>query len=278
MPLTPSETRQLLERLGHRPRRQLGQNFLVDGNIVRKSLELAQVSPGDRVVEIGPGLGTLTSALLDAGASVWAIEFDERLHAHLASSLVPASGGRLHLIRGDGVEHPLAGLDPGPGMLAFKIVANLPYSISTPWLDRVLGGPLPARMVLMVQREAADRFLAEPGSKSFGAITIFLRSAYDAAPGHTVSAGCFFPRPDVESFLLHLVRKPAPVALTPSIRAIVRLLFQQRRKQIGALLRRHAPHAAEAWLPVLRRAGLDERARPEDIPLAAWQQFPDPLV
>jgi 16S rRNA (adenine1518-N6/adenine1519-N6)-dimethyltransferase len=276
MPLTPSETRQLLENLGHRPRRPLGQNFLVDGNIVRKSLELARIAPGDRVVEIGPGLGTLTSALLDAGAHVWAVELDDRLHAHLATALVPASGGRLTLLHGDAVDHPLAGLQPNG--LGFKIVANLPYSISTPWLDAVLAGPLPERMVLMVQREAADRFLADHGSKDFGAITIFLRSAFDAAPGHTVSAACFFPRPDVESFLLHLVRKPAPVTLAPEVRAIIRTLFQQRRKQIGALLRRHAPTAAPGWLPVLRAAGLDERARAEDIPLSAWQQLKGPLV
>lgn len=276
MPLTPSETRQLLDSLGHRPRRQLGQNFLVDGNIVRKSLDLAQVAPHDRIVEIGPGLGTLTSALLDAGASVWAVEFDGHLHAHLASTLVPTSDGRLHLLQGDAVDHPLAGLEPGTA--PFKVVANLPYSISTPWLDGLLAGPLPERMVLMVQREAADRFLAGPGTKAFGAITIFLRSAFDAAPGHAVSAGCFYPRPDVESFLLHLVRRPSPVTLPPAVRATIRALFQQRRKQIGALLRRHAPGAASIWLPILREAGLDERARPEQIPIAAWQQFPDPLV
>jgi 16S rRNA (adenine1518-N6/adenine1519-N6)-dimethyltransferase len=133
-------------------------------------------------------------------------------------------------------------------------------------------------MVLMVQRESADRFLADHGSKNFGAITIFLRSAFDAAPGHTVSAACFFPRPDVESFLLHLVRKPSPVTLAPEVRAIIRTLFQQRRKQIGALLRRHAPAAAAGWLPVLRACGLDERARAEDIPLSAWQQLKGPLV
>ena len=276
MPLTPSDTRQLLEKLGHHPRRPLGQNFLIDGNIVRKSLELARVAPGDRIVEVGPGLGTLTSALLDAGASVWAVELDPRLHGHLASTLAPASAGRFSLILGDAVEHPLAGLDPAG--VPFKIVANLPYSISTPWLDAVLSGPLPERMVLMVQREAAERFMAEPGTKSFGAITIFLRLAFDSAPGHTVSAGCFYPRPDVESFLLHLVRKDNPVILSPGVRGVIRVLFQQRRKQIGSLLRRHAPTAAPLWIPALATHGLDERARPEEIPLPAWQQFPHTFV
>ncbi|HLP07834.1 MAG TPA: 16S rRNA (adenine(1518)-N(6)/adenine(1519)-N(6))-dimethyltransferase RsmA [Opitutaceae bacterium] len=271
MPLSPSTTRALLEQLGHRPNRQLGQNFLVDGNIVRKSLELAAIQPGDRVVEIGPGLGTLTGELLDAGAEVWAVEFDPRLHAHLAATVVPGAGGRLHLLHGDAVAHPLASYDPALG--DFKIVANLPYAISTPWFDGVLSGPLPERTVLMVQREAADRFLAEPGTKSFGAISIFLQSAFVAAPGHAVSRNCFFPAPDVDSYLLNLQRRAAPHRFHESTRQLVRACFQQRRKQIGALLRRHDPAALAAWEPKLAAAGLDLRARPEQIPTPLWQEL-----
>src|SRR5258708_32476794 len=113
MPLSPSATRDLLAALGHSPKRFLGQNFLVDGNIVRKSLELAAVAPGDTVIEIGPGLGTLTSALLSAGANVWAVEKDRTLHAHLTATLAPQFPGRFHLLLGDAVEHPLAGFDAG---------------------------------------------------------------------------------------------------------------------------------------------------------------------
>src|SRR6266568_9411636 len=109
MPLTPSATRDLLSQLGHQPKRFLGQNFLVDGNIVRKSLELGGVRAGDIVVEIGPGLGTLTSALLESGASVWAVEKDRTLHEHLLQTLVPRFLDTLHLLEGDAVEHPLAG-------------------------------------------------------------------------------------------------------------------------------------------------------------------------
>ena len=170
MPLSPSTTRELLARLGHQPKRFLGQNFLVDGNIVRKSLELAQIAAGDRVVEVGPGLGTLTGALLEAGAEVWAVEKDRHLHQHLEETLVPASAGRLHLLEGDAVEHPLAGYGGGyPGTASecppFKVVANLPYAISTPWMDAVLAGPLPERMVLMLQQEAAQRYAAKPGDR-----------------------------------------------------------------------------------------------------------------
>ncbi len=271
MPLSPSATRALLEQLGHRPNRQLGQNFLVDGNIVRKSLELAAVRPGDRVVEIGPGLGTLTGELLAAGAEVWAVEFDPRLHAHLSTTAVPAAGGRLHLLHGDAVAHPLAGYDPAQG--DFKIVANLPYAISTPWFDGVLAGPLPERTVLMVQREAADRFLAEPGTKSFGAISILLQSAFAAAPGHAVSRHCFFPAPDVDSYLLNLQRLPEPHRFKEATRQLIRACFQQRRKQIGALLRRHDPDTLAIWEPRLALAGLDLRARPEQIPAALWREL-----
>ena len=193
MPLTPTATRDLLARLGHKPKRFLGQNFLVDGNIVRKSLALGEVRPGDAIVEIGPGLGTLTSALLEAGAEVWAVEKDRALHAHLAATLETEFPGRLHLREGDAIEHPLAGLPAGSAAAGFKIIANLPYAISTPWMDAVLSGPLPLRMVLMLQREAAARYTARPGTKDFSAISIFVQSACDVAPGHPVAAACFYP-------------------------------------------------------------------------------------
>lgn len=273
MPLTPSATRELLEKLGHTPKRFLGQNFLVDGNIVRKSLELAEVAPGDRVVEVGPGLGTLTGALLEGGAEVWAVEKDRQLFAHLEASLLPGYAARFHLVEGDAVELPLANLPTDQAAQGFKVVANLPYAISTPWMDAVLGGPLPQRMVLMLQQEAAQRYVASPGTKQFSAISIFLQAAYDVAPGHKVSAACFFPRPDIESYLLHLVRKPQPYVFSPEIKALVRGFFQQRRKQIGALVRERGGPAGQAWLGRLEAAGVSGRARPEEIPLSLWTEM-----
>jgi len=272
MPLTPTATRELLAQLGHQPKRFLGQNFLVDGNIVRKSLELAQVRAGDAVIEVGPGLGTLTTALLEAGAAVWAVEKDRTLHAHLQAQLAPRFPSTLHLLEGDAVEHPLAGYQPASGA-GFKIVANLPYAIATPWLDAVLAGALPERLVLMLQQEAAQRYAAAPGSKSFGAISIFLQAAYDVQPGHRVAASCFHPRPDVESHLLNLVRRQAPFIFNPTAKAVIRACFQQRRKQLGALLRAHLPAAAPKWRELLAEAGLSEKARPEDIPTEWWIRF-----
>ncbi|WP_438482983.1 16S rRNA (adenine(1518)-N(6)/adenine(1519)-N(6))-dimethyltransferase RsmA [Oleiharenicola lentus] len=273
MPLTPSGTREVLKKLGHEPKRFLGQNFLVDGNIVRKSLELGDVKAGDVVVEVGPGLGTLTSALLEAGAEVWAVEKDRQLHAHLTETLVPTHPEKFHLLEGDAMEHPIADL-PTDKAASFKIVANLPYAIATPWLDEVLSGPLPARMVLMLQQEAAQRYVAQPDSKSFGAISIALQAAYDVAPGHKVGSGCFYPPPDIESYLLHLARKPAPYVFDAKTKAVIRACFQQRRKQIGGLLRgKVSAENAAAWCAELTAAGLGPSARPEQIPVSLWQKL-----
>ena len=297
MPLSPSLTRELLARLNHQPKRFLGQNFLVDGNIVRKSLDLAGITAGDLVVEIGPGLGTLTSALLEAGAEVWAVEKDRQLHAHLTETVASAHP-RLHLLEGDAMDHPLAGFtrmatgalppisqpiadsdnavppDGHDSLRPFKIVANLPYAIATPWLDAVLNGPLPERMVLMLQQEAAQRYTAQPGSKQFGAISIFLQAAYEVAPGHKVDASCFYPRPDIESYLLHLTRRAEPFLFPPAAKTMIRACFQQRRKQIGGLLRDKLPGGGAGWIARLEAAGLGHQTRPEQIPVALWREFP----
>lgn len=272
MPLTLTGTRELLARLGHSPKRFLGQNFLIDGNIVRKSVELGEVRPGDAVVEVGPGLGTLTSALLAAGADVWAVEKDATMAAHLRATLATEHPGRLHLIEEDAVAHPIGAL-PAERQPNFKIVANLPYAISTPWMDAVLGGPLPRRMVLMLQQEAAQRYVAEPGTKQFGAISIFVQSAFHTERGHKVPASCFFPAPEVESCLLNLALRADPFVFAPAVKRLIRACFQQRRKQIGSLLRDKLPQGGAAWLALLPTAGLDARARPEEIPVALWRKL-----
>jgi len=265
-PLSPSETRTLLEQLAHRPRHSLGQNFLIDGNIVRKSLDLAQIRADDTVIEVGPGLGTLTRALLSRGAQVWAVEKDPVLHEYLSQTLVANFPTSFHLLLGDALDFPLADFKGSE----FKIVANLPYAISTPWLDGVLEQRLPERMVLMLQQEASQRYCAKPGTKAFGAISIFVQSAYTIAPGHKVAAACFYPKPDIESFLLHLVRKEVPVLFKPEFKTLIRGVFQQRRKQIGSLLKDRLPDQGKAWIECLTDAGLSAQSRPEDIPIELW--------
>ncbi len=274
MPLSLTDTLALLRDIGQNPRVSLGQNFLVDGNIVAKSVALADIRAEDTVVEVGPGLGTLTRALLDTGATLYAIELDLKLHAYLERELVPASGGRLHLVQGDAVEHPLAKLPEG---IPFKVVANLPYAISSPWMEALFAhSPLPRRMVLMLQNEAAERYMAEAGTKNFGAISVVVQCAYERKPGHKVPASCFHPRPEVGSQLLHLELRKDSRILSAATRALIRRLFQQRRKQLGSLCR--ADPTLSAWLERLVQDGLDPRTRPEAVPVEKWTLLEDFVI
>jgi 16S rRNA (adenine1518-N6/adenine1519-N6)-dimethyltransferase len=270
VPLNLSETLDLLRKIGQNPRGSLGQNFLIDGNIVEKSVALGEVTAADTVVEVGPGLGTLTRTLLATGATVHAIELDLKLHAFLASTVAADYPNTFHLMQGDAVDHPLAALPQG---VPFKIVANLPYAISSPWMEAIFAhNPLPERMVLMLQSEAAERYMADPGSKSFGAISIFVQCAFERLPGHKVSAACFYPRPEVGNQLLHLKRRPDARILSEGTRAAIRKIFQQRRKQLGALCRGEAP--LEAWLAEIgKEQGIDPRTRPEAVPVDAWTRL-----
>jgi len=273
-PFGLSQTRELLATLDHRPVHKLGQNFLVDGNIVRKSLELAEVKPGDIVVEVGPGLGTLTTTLLAAGATVYAVERDPRLAQHLRDRVAPDYPGRFFLHEGDAMDAPLAGYpasaDAGK---PFKIVANLPYAISTPWMDEIIRSPLqPEILVLMLQREAADRLTAPFGTKHYSGITVALGASFEKKPGHAVPAKCFFPPPEVESYLLHLRKRSDGRALKPATRDILRGVFMHRRKQLGAALKflETRPAGLEAWLAGLGRFGHAVTDRPEVIRPEAW--------
>lgn len=269
--LTPSATRALLECLGHRPVRKWGQNFLIDPNLVAKSLELANVQSGDHIVEIGPGLGCLTAALLNAGTSVYAVEIDKRLAAHLRERF--GARAAFHLHEGDAVETPTAAKPPEA--IPWKVIANLPYAISTPWLEQLLRcADLPESLTLMLQREAAQRFTAPPGTKAFSAITIFLQSTYEATGEHRVARQCFYPVPGVDSQLLQLRRKPNPVRFAESTRELIRTLFTQRRKQIGPLARQLLGEtAAEAWFTHLAAHGHSPQSRAEALPLSCWARL-----
>lgn len=269
-PLSPTATRELLKQLEHFPNKKLGQNFLVDGNIVRKSVELAELDADSVVVEVGPGLGSLTRALLDSGASVWAVERDATLAAHVRANVLPTHP-KLHLTEGDCLDFPLAGLPPECACAGYNIVANLPYAVSTPWMDAVLAGELPERMVLMLQKEAGDRYAAPHGSKTFGAISIFLQSAFTVHGKHLVSAQCFHPAPKVDSVLLRLDRKADAVRFSPAARECARRIFTQRRKQLGALCKRDPQAEALAWFQDLLEQGVPPTIRPEDLPIEHWQ-------
>ena len=270
-PLSQTETRELLARLSHMPKKWLGQNFLIDGNIVRKSLELAEIKAGDRVLEAGPGLGTLTRTLLGAGVDLHAVEADPTMVYHLKQSLLPRWPQTFHLTEGDAVEKPLADLvNPADG--SFKVVANLPYAISTPWMDAICAGPHPEIMVLMLQREAADRLTAEVGTKHWSAVTAQVALAFEKVKLHPVPGQSFNPPPKVDSCLLVLKRRPDARRFSARAREVARALFTQRRKQVGSAARKLFPGQADVtrWLAGLPAYGVTALARPETIPAEAW--------
>jgi 16S rRNA (adenine1518-N6/adenine1519-N6)-dimethyltransferase len=270
-PLSLSETRDLLARLSHMPRKWLGQNFLVDGNIVRKSLELGEVKSGDIVLEVGPGLGTLSRTLLGAGVDLHAVEADRTMVHHLHESLLPRWPHTFHLTEGDAVDLPLADLkNPADG--SFKVIANLPYAISTPWMDAICAGPHPSLMVLMLQREAAERLTADVGTKHWSAVTAQVDLAFEKIRVHPVPSQSFNPPPKVDSCLLVLKRRSNAQRFSPRAREVARALFTQRRKQVGSSAKKLFPGSTDVinWLNGLSEYGLTPQARPEDIPSKAW--------
>ncbi|MCD8298230.1 MAG: 16S rRNA (adenine(1518)-N(6)/adenine(1519)-N(6))-dimethyltransferase RsmA [Opitutae bacterium] len=275
-PFNLSQTRELLDAISHSPKKWLGQNFLVDGNIVRKSLALAEIAAGDIVVEIGPGLGTLTTSLLQTGARVFAVERDPALAEHLRQKVAPDYVSSFDLLEADAMDFPLGTLPQSDAAtMPFKIVANLPYAISTPWMDAVLEcDNLPRTIVLMLQKEAADRFSAEAGMKNFGALSIFLEAAYDRAPGHKVPAQCFFPQPKIDSCLLNLRLKKNPRQFAATTKKVVREIFIYRRKQVSSALKKIGTTVPESvvaeWFSLLPQFGCEPCSRPESIPVPAW--------
>ena len=273
MPLTPTTTRALLGELDHRPQKKLGQNFLVDGNLVRKSLDMADLPPESTVVEIGPGLGSLTGALLDAGHKVHAIEIDSTLTRHLEKTFSEQiAQARLNLVETDAVQTPIGNLPEETE--EFHIVANLPYAISSPWLEAVLAsGRLPRRMVLMLQKESADRYLAKHDSKSYGALAIFLSGSFTGGDMHVVSRRCFHPAPAVDSVLLRLDCREDPFLFSGEVRELVRRLFTRRRKQLGVLAKTEKPEVLQRIMDWLSQEELSPTLRPEQVPADKWRSL-----
>ena len=272
MPLSPTLTREILRQIEHVPNKKLGQNFLIDGNIVRKSIELADIDSPSIVIEIGPGLGTLSQAILDTGAELWAIERDPKLSAYLRSSIL-GDAPNFNLIDGDCLEDPHAGLTRLCKSQDFRIIANLPYAVATPWMDLILSKPLPKRMVLMLQKEAADRYVADPSNKTFGAISIFLQSSFSLHSSHLVKRPCFLPVPKVDSVLIRLDQKENPIHFSKSAKECVRRIFTQRRKQLGVLCKSENNPQISAWFDSLLLSGISPTIRPEALPLHCWQML-----
>jgi 16S rRNA (adenine1518-N6/adenine1519-N6)-dimethyltransferase len=264
--LSPTDVRSLLREHGVHPSRALGQNFLADANTAERIVRLAQVGSGDRVLEIGPGLGSLTLALAATGAQVLAVELDRHLIPVLES--VVGGVGDVTVVQGDALEVDFAiRLDGGP----WSCVSNLPYNVATPVLMRLLEDvPQVTRFLVMVQREVGERLAAAPGSRRCGAASVKVAYHAEARIVGSVPASVFVPRPNVESVLVRLDRRRAPAVDVPSpavMFALVRAGFAQRRKMLRRSLR---PVLGDRLDDVLAAAGVDPRARAEALDLGAW--------
>ena len=267
-PPTPGQLRRLLRDEGLRPRKSLSQNFLADPEALDAIVAAAELAPGDRVVEVGPGLGVLTRRLLAAGADVLAVELDPRLADYLRRELGEVPG--FQLIEADALDlHPR---DVFPGQ-AFKLVANIPYHITSPLLHAFLEGDRPPELaVLLVQAEVAERVAAEPGRTSY--LSIFAQNVAAADVVARVPAASFEPAPEVDSAVLRLRRRERP-AIPPGdgrepFYRIVQAAFRQRRKQIHNALLRELPLDRTALDAALASCGVDGERRAQTLSVDEW--------
>jgi 16S rRNA (adenine1518-N6/adenine1519-N6)-dimethyltransferase len=266
--LTPRQVRALLDEHGLSPSRALGQNFVADPNTVRRIARLAEVGPGDRVVEIGPGLGSLTLALAETGAAVTAVELDRHLLPALRSVVEPVG---VRVVQGDAMrldwDDLLGPLDPDH---PWALVANLPYNVATPLVLELLARvPAIERMLVMVQREVAERLAAGPGSRAYGIPSVKVAYRAEAEVVGRVPPTVFIPPPRVASALVRVRRLPAPAVDVDADRLfrLVEAGFGQRRK----MLRRALAGLVDA--EGFARAGVPPDARAEQIDLAAWARL-----
>jgi 16S rRNA (adenine1518-N6/adenine1519-N6)-dimethyltransferase len=251
-----SEIAALLEKHGLSPIHRLGQHFLADANITRKVVSVAEVGPGDNVVEVGAGTGTLTAALVEAGAHVVAYEVDSGLRPLLEEV---TAGLDVDLRFEDIMDVDLsAELDPGA---VWKMVANLPYNVGTPLvLDAMRHHGQVQLFVVMVQREVADRFCAPPGGKDYGLPSVVAQIHTKPRIDFVVPPQVFYPAPRVESAVLVMPRVPAPEHSERAIE-LAGVAFRQRRKMLRRSLAEEFDHPSE----VLAASGIDPTARAEDL-------------
>jgi 16S rRNA (adenine1518-N6/adenine1519-N6)-dimethyltransferase len=270
--LRPADVRRLLAEHGLAPTKRFGQNFVVDANTVRKVVRDAGVEPGDLVCEVGPGLGSLTLALREAGARVVAIEVDAGMVRALAEVLGDDEEARI--VHADALDvdwDELLGGEPA------ALVANLPYNVATPIVMRCLAAGRFTRLLVMVQREVGRRWAAQVGDPLYAAVSVKIAALADARVAGTVKRGAFYPVPNVESVTVRLDPVPwsHPVAREPLF-ALVEGGFAQRRKRLrnalsagGAVGGGPVASAAEVERALVA-AGLDAGARAEELDLAGW--------
>jgi 16S rRNA (adenine1518-N6/adenine1519-N6)-dimethyltransferase len=272
--LGPADIRALAHRLGLRPTKALGQNFLHDANTIRRIVRTAELTEGESVLEVGPGLGSLTLGLLEAGAQVSAVEVDPVLATALPDTVAARAGAGAALTVHTGDAARLEPL-PEPGPTA--VVANLPYNVAVPIVLHLLQIQSSLRRgLVLVQQEVADRLCAPPGSRVYGAPSVKLAWYAAARPAGSVARTVFWPAPNVDSGLVRFVRRDPPARpdglSRADVFAVIDAAFAQRRKTLRAALAGWAGSAANAEA-ALRRAGIDPVRRGETLDVAEFARL-----
>lgn len=281
---TPSRTKEILKKHGFTFKKSLGQNFLTEPNILRKIVETAGIDENTDVIEVGPGIGALTEQLARNAAQVLAFEIDDRLLPVLQDTLAPYPN--VTVVHQDVLEADLVKTtgEVFTKDLPIKVVANLPYYITTPIMMHFLESDLPvAEMVVMMQREVADRISAAPGTKAYGSLTIAVQYYMEAKLAFIVPKTVFVPQPNVDSAILKLTRRPTPAVAVTDEQAFFRLTkaaFQLRRKTLwNNLLHAYGKDdATKAWLTKsLEEADIDPKRRGETLSLAEFAALSNAL-
>lgn len=273
--------RTLAESLGVAPTKKWGQNFVVDGGTVRRIVRIAGVTQGDHVVEVGPGLGSLTLALLEAGAHVTAIEIDPVLASALPATVAqraPEQAGALTVIQDDALR--VRGLGgSGNGNPPTLLVANLPYNVSVPVILHFLEiFPTLERVLVMVQSEVADRLAAPPGSRTYGIPSAKAAWYCDVRRAGNVGRSVFWPVPRVDSALVLMQRRAVPLTSAPrdTVFAVIDAAFSQRRKALRGALAAVAGSASAAE-SALRAAGIEPLTRGEQLGIDGFVRIAEEL-
>jgi 16S rRNA (adenine1518-N6/adenine1519-N6)-dimethyltransferase len=275
--IDPADVRATLRAAGLRARHALSQNFLADPEVLEAILAEAEPGPGSDILEIGPGLGFLTGGLLEAGARVTAVELDRGLAGFLRERFeVPLEEGRLRLIEGDALDQDLLHLVGPP----YDVVANLPYHITSPILHALLGAaPRPGRLVLMVQREVAERIAAPPGKMSY--LSVFVQYHARVRVAFPVAPTAFEPEPAVDSAVIVVEPYDLDDRLSPededSLWRLVQAAFRERRKMIHNVLSRQLPVDAGRVEAALAAVGIDPDRRPQTLAVGEWLALRDAI-
>ncbi len=278
--MDPLAVRRQLREEGLKARHSLSQNFLADPDVLQAILDLADPAPGARGLEVGPGLGILTGGLLDAGALVTAVELDKRLAERLARLQSAAvESGRLRLVQGDILDQNLPELIESP----YEVVANVPYHITSPILHRCLGAaPRPSRLVLMLQREVAERISASPGEMSY--LSVFVQFHARVRIAFVVPREAFEPAPEVESAVV-VVEPFDPSRSAPRLDAVeeddlwrlVQAGFRERRKMLHNVLARQLPIPSDRVDRALEACSIGRERRPQTLSVEDWLKLREAL-